>query len=131
MNLTQYLEDNTIIMIGDNHWPGYICIETISENPIELIRIALEANCYISEISWWDRALISIGSDIGGGGPLDPREPSRYYFAEMDICDKFSPKATIEEYIHYLGFIKRQYNDFDIYPALDIKPRPCNRSQLT
>ena len=93
------------------------------DNPIDLVDCIIKNNCYISEIRWWDRADITLGSKIGYGGTRDPRVPQKYYFAETDICDTFEKSTSFTEYVEYLNKIKMQYYMYDLHPAFDIYRR--------
>ena len=120
MNIVQYLKDNTIVSIGNLNDEKCVIVEAIPKRPIELVKFIIEKSCYISEIRWWDRVPISIGSKIGYGGVPDPRDPQKYYFAETDIFASFKKTTSISEYIKYLEAVKTQYHNYDLYPAFDI-----------
>ena len=122
MKLDDYLNNHTITRIGHSI-AGYVCCEIIVDNPIDLIPIVRENNCYISEIRWWDRVKIASGSIIGYGGPRDPRNPNSYFFAETDICKTFDNFSCDKDYYVYLQQIFKEYNKFDLHPAFDIKRR--------
>ena len=119
MDLNDYLKNHIIVSIGKIVSENYLMVETIVDNPIELVNIALKHGYYITEIRWWDRNSILNDSQIGYGGTLDPRNPN-YYFAETDIFMEFNDKTTLKEYIYYLEKTKNQYFSYDIYPAFDI-----------
>ena len=120
MNLLNYLREHTIVSIGKSVDDECVIVEMISDNPKQVIKKILDNDCYISEIRWWDRALLSKKSKIGYGGTCDPREPKKYYFAETDICNSFGPQTTLFEYINYLDNVKASYSEYDIYPAFDV-----------
>ena len=120
MDLLEYLKKHTITSVGNLVNDKCVIVGVIPDNPEELIECVIKNNCYISEISWWDRAAIALGSKIGYGGPLDPRDPQNYYFAETDICASFDPKTTFYEYIKYINDVKKHYFTYDLYPAFDI-----------
>ena len=120
MNLLQYLNNHTILTIGNLVEDKCVIVEVISNNPEELVEYVIKNDCYISEIRWWDRASISTKSKIGYGGTKDPRDPQKYYFAETDICASFEKETTALEYLEYLNTIKTQYSMHDLYPAFDI-----------
>ena len=122
MEITKYLSNHTIINIGNN-LPGYVCCEVIVDNPKKLLSILKENDCYISEIRWWHRTTIALGSTIGYGGPRDPSSPDSHYFAETDITRKFSSESTFGEYIDYLDQTKKSYSGFSLFPAFDIKKK--------
>ena len=122
MSIYDYLLNHTIIRIG-NCLSEYVCCETIVDNPIELIAVVKENDCYISEIRWWDRVKISLGSKIGYGGAKDPRFPDEYFFAETDICRVFDFESCDGEYYEYLEQIKQKYANYDLFPAFDIKKK--------
>ena len=120
MNLIEYIKHHSIVSIGTLNTDKCVVIEMIPNNPKELIEYVIENNCYISEIRWWDRASIALGSKIGYGGPRDPRDPHNFYFAETDICASFEVTTTFSDYVKYLNDIKDQYFIYDLYPAFDI-----------
>ena len=120
MVIEKFLENHKIVKIG-NTIPGYICCETIVDNPMCLIPIVRQNNCYISEIRWWDRVEIVSASNIGYGGPRDPRCPDNYFFAETDIYKVFSKHLPDKEYYEYIDLIKRSYSSLNLFPAFDIK----------
>ena len=122
MKLMDFLGSHTIVKIGSG-LPEYVCCETIVDDPIKLVSLVKENNCYISEIRWWDRAEIAIGSSIGYGGPRDPRTPNTHFFAETDICKVFTDFSQDEEYYIYLDEVKKNYSNYNLYPAFDIKLR--------
>lgn len=120
MRIEDYLSNHTIVRIGIT-LPGYVCCETIVDNPIELISVIRENNCYIDEIRWWDRVEISSGSSIGYGGPRDPKNPDSHFFAETDIFKVFTPLSQAEEYYVYLDQIESKYSTLNLFPSFDIK----------
>lgn len=120
MNIKDFLAHHTIIEIG-NKLPGYICCETIVDDPIRLISTVQLSNNYISEIRWWDHVKICAGSDIGYGGPRDPHSPKEYFYAETDIVRTFTPSTNEEEYLHYMQEIKNKYPRYQLFPAFNIK----------
>ena len=120
MKLEDYLSNHTIVKIG-TCLPGYVCCETIVDDPIKLISVLGENSCYIAEIRWWDRVEISTGSSIGYGGPRDSRSPNTHFFAETDISKIFNVFTRKEEYYSYLDEIKRNYSNYDLYPSFDVK----------
>ena len=120
MKIDEYLITHKIISIGKSI-SGYVCCEVIVDDPIELIDIVSKSNCFISEIRWWDCTEIEKGSLIGYGGPRDPRNPSRFFFAETDICKIFSVFSKEHEYKDHIKDIKSKYPHLDLFPAFDIK----------
>lgn len=120
MDLLEYLKKHTIVSIGNLTTDKCVVVEMIPDNPKELIDCIIKNNCYISEILWWDRASVALGSKIGYGGPLDPRDPQNYYFAETDICASFEKTTTLSEYVKYLDDVKERFVMYDLYPAFDI-----------
>ena len=120
MNILQYLKEHRIVSIGYSPKDKCIASELICDDARKLIECVAQNDCYISEILWWDRASIALGSKIGYGGPCDPRDPQNFYFAETDICASFAKSTTISEYIKYLDEIKERYIMYDLYPAFDI-----------
>lgn len=129
MRINDFLKNHTIVKIGrplSGH--GYICCETIVDDPKALIPIVRRNNCYISEIRWWDRVDITSISSIGYGGPRDPRSPDSHYFAETDICMTFARLLPDNEYFAYLERIKKTYSGLDLFPAFDIKNNPLMRN---
>lgn len=122
MEINDYLLKHTIVKIG-NGIPGYVCCETIVDDPIELISVVMENECYISEIRWWDLVPISEGSTIGYGGARDPRAPDTMFFAETDICTEFYGTSEYEDYCSYLEQIKCNYSNHNLFPAFCIKKK--------
>ena len=120
MELLAYLKKHIIVTVGKPSAKNCIVVEAIVDNPEQLIEKVIECNCYISEIRWWDRALISSKSKIGYGGTIDLRGEKEYYFAETDICSLFKSDTTIDEYISYINDIKNKHIEYDLYPAFDI-----------
>ena len=120
MRIEDYLENHTVVKIG-NPVPGYICCEIIVDNPMQLISVVRENSCFISEIRWWDRVEIAVGSSIGYGGTRDPRNPETHFFAETDICRVFNDLLRDDEYYAYLENIKLNNSNLDLFPAFDIK----------
>lgn len=120
MRIEDYLSNHTIVRIGIT-LPGYVCCETIVDNPIELISVIKNNDCYITEIRWWDRAEIASGSSIGYGGPRDPKSPDSHFFAETDIYKVFTPLSQDEEYYGYLDQIESTHSNLNLFPAFDIK----------
>lgn len=129
MNIEDYLIRHTIVKIGVT-LPGYICCEAIVDDPIQLLAIVRENNCYISEVRWWDCAKILSGSSIGYGGPRDPRCPKYRFFAETDIAKTFTPWTQDKEYKNYLQKINNDYSNFNLLPAFDIKFREDGSNPL-
>ena len=117
MNLKEYLDEHTIVLIGRS----YLCGEVIVDKPTELISVIEKCGYYISEIRWWDRAKIAVGSDIGYGGPRDPNDPDNYFFAETDIDRTFDTNTQSCVYRDYLSQIKNERPCYDIHPAFAIK----------
>lgn len=120
MKLFEYLKKHTIVSIGNPVCDRCLIVEMIPDNMKQVVKTILENGCYISEIHWWDRALISSGSSIGYGGPADPRDPEKYFFAETDIFASFEITTSIFDYYEYLDKVKTEYSDYDIYPAFDV-----------
>lgn len=120
MDLLVCLNEHVITTVGRSDEDKCVIIEAIVDNPEELVEQVIKNDCYISQIIWWDRALCSKGSSIGMGGPLDPRDPDNYYFAELYICDTFGPETTADEYVEYLNRIKKKYPMCDLYPDFNI-----------
>ena len=118
--LLDYVKQHTVTTVGNSSRENVVFVETIVEDPIELIRLVTESGCYISEILWWDRTPINEASPIGYGGPLDPRDSKNYFFAETYLQDSFDAHTTQDEYIAYLDKIKQAYPDRDLYPGFDV-----------
>ena len=125
MNIREYLKVHTIIEIGNLISDEYLCSETIVDCPEEFVKIVSKSEYIITEITWWDRVSILNSSDIGYGGPLDPRAPKEYYFAETDLRKRFI-KATKEEYLFYIKEVKDKYSKYDIYPAFEVALKISN-----
>ena len=120
MRIEDYLVEHAIVKIGKT-LPDYISCEIIVDNPYELISVVTRNYGYISEIRWWDCVEITTGSNIGYGGPRDPRNPDHYFFAETDICKKFDLLTENKIYYEYLKQIEVEYSAYNLYPAFDIK----------
>ena len=119
MGLNQFLASNTIVSAG-SAFGQYLCCETIVDAPETLIALVSERQCYISEIRFWDRVLMSAGSSIGYGGPLDPRDHD-YFFAETDLCQTFSKDASAEDYTTFIRETREKFPSHALYPAFDIQ----------
>ena len=119
MKLNQFLASNTIVSIG-SAFGQYLCCETIVDAPETLIALVSERQCYISEIRIWDRVLVSAGSSIGYGGPLDPRDHD-YFFVETDLCQTFSDDASAEDYTAFIRETREKFPFHALYPAFDIQ----------
>ena len=126
MDILSFLKNHTIVSIGKPITDICVAAEVISDDPFGLIQVALEHNCYISEIRFWDRVKMSETSSLGYGGPRDPREAGDTYFAETDICRCFSPKTTYEEYRKYLHDVQKAYPNHELYPAFDIERKQAS-----
>ena len=99
----------------------FFSAEIIFKEPKKVVEILLSKGYYVSLIRWWHRAKIADGSEIGHGGPRDPSEPLKYYFAEMDLEKTFSSTTTKEQYNAYIDDVKNTYSGFDLYPSLECK----------
>ncbi len=119
--MLKYLKEHVIKIVGFTEDDQGLLVEVISDNAELFISYILENGGVISEIRWWDRALILEKSKIGYGGHPDPRDPQKYYFAETDICASFQKDSTITEYCDYLNAVKEKYATYDLYPGLDIR----------
>ena len=119
MHIEEYLNMQGVVVIGK----GYMQGEVIVDNPIELINIVRQNDCYISEIRWWEYCEIIMGSKIGYGGPRDPRCPDRFFFAETDIYKTFNSNTEDSTYYDYLDQIKKAYPFYNLRPAFVIKER--------
>ena len=120
MELLNYLKAHSIVSVGNLALNKCVIAEMIPDNCKDVVEYIIKSNCYISEIRWWDRALISQKSKIGYGGTLDPRDPLNFYFAETDICDSFDKKTTASEYLGYIDKIRTKNSEYDLYPAFDV-----------
>lgn len=119
MNVSTFLVEHAIVNIGISVPGKTPFAEVIVDSPECLISL-LGEHYYISQIMWWDRVLISKGSEIGYGGPRDPRDANNYFFAETDICSQFSCDTKPYEYVNYMDEIKSKYIQYDLYPSFDI-----------
>lgn len=120
MNISEYLNNHTIVKIGQA-LSDDVCAEVIVDDPIQLIAVVRENNCYIHSIGWWDRVELLTGSPIGFGGPLDPRCPNEYFFSETHLSKKFDFRLQDKEYIRYFNQIKCEYNLYSLVPSFKIK----------
>ena len=119
-HIKEHMKEHLIVPVGYLSNDKFETFEVITDNSDELIKFALESGCYISEIRWWDRTHLSTPSPIGYGGPLDPRDPQNYFFAETDICASFNKDSSLGEYSEYLNRIRAEYACYDVYPAFVI-----------
>ena len=119
MNILDYIKMHTVLSIGIC-LDGYVCCETIVDNPKELVSLLKINNCYISEIRWWDHLLTESVSTMGYGGPIDPLD-QRFYYAETDLLMKFKPETSEVNYIKYLEDMEKIYSSNNLFPAFDIK----------
>lgn len=126
MKIEDYLTQHRILQIGSN-LPGYVCSETIVDNPVELVSVVCSTGHYISYISWWDYSEIATGSTIGHGGPRDPANPNRYFYAETDICQAFNTDTPYEDYCDYIRRTTESYINCRLFPAFDIKCRKAGQ----
>ena len=115
--LSKYIEMHRIVTIGTPTSPDTLYAETIVDNPYEFVQAIVKNGFYISEILWWERTLQSSSPKLGMGGPVDPRDPLNYYFAETDICMNYNHNTSLEEYIDYLNEIQAKYPNFDLFPS--------------
>ena len=122
MNIHDFLNKHMIVKIGAAPLE-YVCSELIVDNPEELIDVVLETGCFISSIRWWERTHLLSTPNLGYGGPLDPRCPSSYFFAETDLEQEFDEGTLKNRYIEYLQFVKSRYPQYNLYPAFDIKKK--------
>jgi len=124
MDISQYIKKHMITYIGTGIMEPvvdeYLATEIILDDSQEFIGEITKSNYYISLIRWWDRIPVNTSSSIGYGGPLDPRDPDNFYFAETYIEKSFGKSTTNTEYVQYLEMIKEQHSGHDIYPAFDI-----------
>lgn len=120
MWFSEYIKNNKILSVGSLNEPKCICVEIIVKDPKEFVKLALDNECYVPEILWFDRVSIDEGSILGGGGPRDPRESDRWYFAETYLHRSFTKDAKYEDFCDYFDFIKAQYPECDLYPAIDV-----------
>ena len=116
----EYLNIHMIVKIGITP-SEYVCTELIVDDPFEFIAMIFKTKNYISSIQWWDRVLIHNGSKLGYGGVRDPRAADKYFFAETDICCDFSENTLETEYYEYLNKTKRLFDNYELYPAFDVK----------
>ncbi len=123
MELITYIKSHRILKVGKPISPEYICVETIVDCPKDFINMVYSHDCYISEIRWWHRTLISRGSEIGYGGPCDPRDPTNYYFAETDFSKSFVETCSAQDCYSYIEFMTETYSKYDLYPAFHVKLR--------
>ncbi len=131
MTLNDFLKEHLIVQIGvhdADYCAALQAVEEISEiivdAPMELVDIVLENGCYIPYILWWERADAETGSELGMGGPKDPRDPNGYFFSEITHMDKhFQVATTKKEYRAYLETVFSQYPDKELYPGFDIKKK--------
>lgn len=119
MRIDDYLNQHMIIRISNSPLR-----EMIVDNPKEFVPVVRENGYYISEILWWERADLVLGTRIGHGGSRDPRSPNSHFFAETDLYKVFDTILQDEEYYAYFDQIKNEYPDLDLTPGFDIKQLP-------
>ena len=95
--------------------------EMILDSPYKFIDVTLKENYYISKINWWERANLQAGSQMGFGGPVDPRDPKHFFFSETNLCKEFSKRTTAKEYYKYIDNINAKYKDISLIPSFEIK----------
>lgn len=124
MDILQYIKMHMITYIGTGIMEPmvdeYLATEVILDDPQKFVNEITKSNYYVSLIRWWHRIPVNTSSSIGYGGPLDPRDPDNFYFAETHIEESFEKSTSYSQYIHYLSKIRDQYKNYDIYPAFDI-----------
>lgn len=111
--LYDYINSHLIVKISDNYR------DIIVNNPYEFVAFLEKTEFFISEILWFDRAKIEIGSSIGYGGPIDNQD-NNFFWAETYICDTFSEQTTTRNYQEYLKKTAQQYSDYSLYPAFTL-----------
>ena len=121
MELLTYLKEHKILNVGNPISPEYVCVETIVDCPKDFIDIVYSHDCYISEIRWWHRTLISEKSGIGYGGPRDPRDANNYFFAETDYFKNFDKTCSAQDCYSYIEFMTKTHSIYDLYPAFHVK----------
>lgn len=119
MNLNSFFLKHSVVSVGIPI-PGKIEFSDVIVDSTDGLISLLGEHYYISQITWWDRVLISEGSKIGYGGPRDPRDPNKYFFAETDICRQFNSDTQPFEYDNYINEVRDKYTQYDLYPSFDI-----------
>lgn len=117
--MEQYIAEHLVIKIGRDS-PGYLCTEIIVDNPEEFIERIATSQYFVSGILWWERALLDEHPKLGGGGPLDPRSPNDYWFAETFLEEQFQKDSTKQDYCDYIQRIHALYPSIDLYPGFDV-----------
>lgn len=102
--------------------------ENIVDDPKAFVRVVRENGYYISNILWWERAQIIAGSQIGYGGPRDPKCPDTHFFSETYIQKKFDTVLRDEEYFEYFDSIKTEFPELELFAGFDIKPIPQDQA---
>ena len=102
--------------------------EMILDLPHKFVDIALSENYYISRIIWWEKANIQTGSQMGFGGPVDPRDPKNFFFSETSMCKVFSESTTAKEYFKYIDDIYAKYKEISLIPSFELKHKDTSFS---
>lgn len=118
--ILEFINRHKIVEIGTT-LTGKSFAEMILDSPYQFIDVAIKENYYISRVNWWERADIQVGSRMGFGGPVDPRDPKHYFFSEIGICKEFSKRTTAEEYYTYIDDINAKYKDVSLIPSFEIE----------
>ena len=122
MNIKDYINSNLILQVGQPI-EGDVCVETIVSNPVEFVHVVKSNGYFIQHILWWERAKLSEGPLLGGGGTLDPRSPNEYFFAETQLERDFAANTSADEYIEYIRQTQETYGYLELYPGFDVSSR--------
>lgn len=115
--MNEYLAQH---MIVGTFPPGYICVDAIVDNPEEFIDVVKTNGYYISEIIMWDRVAIGMDSEIGYGGPADPRAASEYYFSETFLSKTFQNTDCADICLHFISECFEKYPNYDLFPGFTV-----------
>ena len=105
------------------NWPSEeILFDILVDDPDAFLKLVCESDYYVRGMTWFDHSPITIGSELGPTGPLDPRDPLYAYFITY-LDDKFSPDTTLDEYLSYMIDIRQSYPLHDLCPGFHLSPR--------
>lgn len=116
--LEEYLNKHKII--GTTQ-AGCFCVDTIVSCPVEFVRTITASNCYIAEIIMWVRTNRQVGSQLGYGGPPDPRAPDDYFFSETLYAKQFSITATEDDYVRFISEARAKQPNAELYPGFTVR----------
>ena len=121
--LNTFIESHKILEVGIAP-DGYLCADLIVNDVAGLINQIAESDFYVSQINWWESALIATGSKLGMGGPPDPRDPEKKFFSEVvHIGKRFDAESSVQDYFSYIESVKSGYPNVMLHPSFDIARR--------